>query len=159
MNAFSFGKPLSPAGTRPTSAHRHSRSHSRNSSVSVPVSLPTPVSITTNDSPPHSPTRSSLVGSKRNSHHRRRSSVSPRRESADLMGVSLPSIPLSSSDDNINLGDKDSIRRRALMALEGKDAGGSFSVEIPELDAPDVPKRSFEFRTYYQSCCALSPLR
>ena len=42
------------------------------------------------------------------------------------MGVSLPSIPKSSSEDNINLGDKDSVRRRALWALEGKDAGGSF---------------------------------
>ena len=64
------------------------------------------------------------------------------------MGVSLPSIPLSSSEDNINLGDKDSIRRRALMALEGRESSCSFSVEIPELDAPDVAKRSFDFRTY-----------
>ena len=65
------------------------------------------------------------------------------------MGVSLPSIPLSSSEDNINLGDKDSIRRRALWALEGKDSAGSYSVEIPELDAPEVPKRSsFDFRMY-----------
>ncbi|KAI0721962.1 hypothetical protein C8T65DRAFT_774974 [Cerioporus squamosus] len=142
MNAFSFGKPVSPVGTTHPAPPRHSRSHSRNSSVSVPISLPTPVSTSMNDSPPHSPTRSSIGGAKRNSHHRRRSSVSTRRESADLMGVSLPSIPLSSSEDNINLGDKDSIRRRALMALEGRDAGGSFSVEIPELDAP---KRSFDF--------------
>ncbi|RDX53044.1 hypothetical protein OH76DRAFT_1343716 [Lentinus brumalis] len=142
MTAFSFGKPVSPTGITHSAPPRHSRSHSRNSSVSVPISLPTPVSTSMNDSPPHSPTRSSISGAKRNSHHRRRSSVSTRRESADLMGVSLPSIPLSSSEDNINLGDKDSIRRRALMALEGRDAGGSFSVEIPELDAP---KRSFDF--------------
>lgn len=62
------------------------------------------------------------------------------------MGVSLPSIPISSSEDNINLGDKDSIRRRALWALEGKDAKGTFSVEIPELDVPEAPKRSIDFR-------------
>ena len=36
------------------------------------------------------------------------------------MGISLPSILLSSSEDNINLGDRDSIRRRALLALEGQ---------------------------------------
>ncbi len=149
MNSFSFGKPVSPSGAHPP-AHRHSRSHSRNSSVSLPMSLSTPISLTTNDSPPHSPTRNSITGGKRNSHHRRLSSVSTRRESADLMGVSLPSIPLSSSEDNINLGDKDSIRRRALLALEGKESGSNFSVEIPELDAPDVPKRSFDFRTYDQ---------
>lgn len=67
------------------------------------------------------------------------------------MGVSLPSIPISSSEDNINLGDKDSIRRRALWALEGKDARGTFSVEIPELDAPEPPKRTFDFREYSQA--------
>ena len=65
------------------------------------------------------------------------------------MGVSLPSIPKSSSEDNINLGDKDSVRRRALWALEGKDAGGSFSVEIPELDAPEILKRNFDFRACF----------
>ena len=65
------------------------------------------------------------------------------------MGVSLPSIPTSSSEDNINLGDKDSIRRRALWALEGKDVRGTFSVEIPELDTPEAPKRSFDFRAYF----------
>ncbi|PIL36669.1 hypothetical protein GSI_00358 [Ganoderma sinense ZZ0214-1] len=146
MSSFSFGKPVSPSGANLPS--RHSRSHSRNSSVSVPPSLPTSVSTPSmNDSRSQSPTRNSISGAKRNSHHRRRSSVSTRRESADLMGVSLPSIPISSSEDNINLGDKDSIRRRALWALEGKDARGTFSVEIPELDVPEAPKRSFDFPT------------
>ncbi|KAM5532698.1 hypothetical protein V8D89_013590 [Ganoderma adspersum] len=146
MNSFSFGKPVSPSGANLPS--RHSRSHSRNSSVSVPPSLPTSVSTTSmNDSRSQSPTRNSISGAKRNSHHRRRSSVSTRRESADLMGVSLPSIPVSCSEDNINLGDKDSIRRRALWALEGKDARGTFSVEIPELGAPEPPKRTFDFPT------------
>ena len=76
------------------------------------------------------------------------------------MGVALPSIPISSSEDNINLGDKDSIRRRALWALEGRDSGGSFSVEIPELDQPEVPKRSsFDFRTCFPDISYALPLR
>lgn len=59
-----------------------------------------------------------------------------------MMGVSIPDLPTSVSEDNINFGEKDSIRRRALMALEGK-ADMSFSkVEIPEL-SHDMP--SFEF--------------
>ncbi|KAI9063433.1 hypothetical protein FKP32DRAFT_1651102 [Trametes sanguinea] len=154
MNSFSFGKPKSPSdasmASKPT---RHSRSHSRNSSVSVPPPLsfapPAPTlsssTSTSSPSPPQSPTRNSMGGSKRNSHHRRRSSVSTRRESADLMGISLPALPTTSPEDNINLGDKDSVRRRALWALEGKTPVGNFSVEIPELDAPEAPKRSFDF--------------
>ncbi|KAH9853924.1 hypothetical protein C2E23DRAFT_100714 [Lenzites betulinus] len=151
MSSFSFGKPSLPLdasmSSKPT---RHSRSHSRNSSVSISMSFPPPLPSlaslpSASDSPPHSPTRSSLGGAKRNSHHRRRSSVSTRRESADMMGVSLPSLPQSSSEDNINLGDKDSVRRRALWALEGKPDTGHFSVEIPELDMPEMPKRSLDF--------------
>ena len=65
------------------------------------------------------------------------------------MGFSLPDHSASSSDDNINLGDKDSIRRRALMALEGKSELGSFSkMEIPELVSPQVEQTAFSFRVY-----------
>lgn len=74
---------------------------------------------------------------KRNSHHKRRSSVSTRNESAEMMGVSVPELPQSKSEDNINLGDKDSIRRRALWALEGKPDASYSKVEIPELMSPD----------------------
>lgn len=81
---------------------------------------------------------SSLVGTRSRpaSHHRRLSSVSTRVESAEVMGITLPDIPQSSSDDNINFGDKDSIRRRALLALEGRTEFGSDNavVEIPQLD-------------------------
>jgi len=64
-----------------------------------------------------------------------------------MMGVSLPDLPALNTEDNINLGDKDSIRRRALWALEGKPDAGAFSpVEIPELTTPEVEKRLFEFR-------------
>ena len=53
------------------------------------------------------------------------------------MGVSLPDLPISVSEDNINFGDKDSIRRRALWALEGKGDVAFSKVEIPELDTPE----------------------
>ena len=66
-----------------------------------------------------------------------------------MMGIALPALPASISEDNINLGDKDSVRRRALWALEGKTPVGNFSVEIPELDTSEAPRRSFEFRTYF----------
>ncbi|KAI0334889.1 hypothetical protein GY45DRAFT_1241684 [Cubamyces sp. BRFM 1775] len=151
MNSFKLGKPPSPSeSTMASKPSRHSRSHSRNSSVSTPLSFASPPlslssSTSTNVSPPPSPTRTSVGSTKRNSHHRRRSSVSTRRESADMMGIALPALPAASSEDNINLGDKDSVRRRALWALEGKTPVGNFSVEIPELDTSEAPRRSFEF--------------
>ena len=149
-----------PPDAKPASRRSsHSRSHSRNHSMSIsslstsasaPMTLMTPAKL---ESPPPSPHRSSMSSSKRNSHHRRRSSVSTRHESAELMGVSLPPTPVSSSDDNINLGDKDSIRRRALWTLEGKTDVGSFSkVNIPELTSPDTTQRPFEFRTHISNC-------
>ncbi|OBZ71772.1 hypothetical protein A0H81_08202 [Grifola frondosa] len=130
MDAFRLGTSAPSATINHARKSSHARSHSRNTSISTSVSIPLSVSptpsTTTNDSPPSSPTRSSLGASKRNSHHRRRSS--------------------SASDDNINLGDKDSIRRRALWALEGKTSVGTYSVEIPELGTPELAKRSFEFK-------------
>ncbi|EIN10784.1 hypothetical protein PUNSTDRAFT_43580 [Punctularia strigosozonata HHB-11173 SS5] len=66
------------------------------------------------------------------------------------MGVSIPFSGLSASlsdSDNVNFGDKDSIRRRALMALEGKSDVGTFSkVQIPDFDSPTLVKKPFEFR-------------
>ncbi|TFY82524.1 hypothetical protein EWM64_g1490 [Hericium alpestre] len=61
------------------------------------------------------------------------------------MGVSLPELPVSHSEENINLGDKDSIRRRALWALEGKTDSSFSPVEIPELNSTEVERRIFEF--------------
>ncbi|KAF8914137.1 hypothetical protein CPB84DRAFT_1811542 [Gymnopilus junonius] len=84
---------------------------------------------------------------RRHSHHRRRSSVSTRHESAEMMGVALPDLPPSTSDDNINLGEKDSIRRRALWALEGKPDVAFSKVEIPDISTPDVEKLMFDFAT------------
>lgn len=130
--------------------HSHGRSRSRNSSISSlstlsisasAPSFPSPVEFSSNNVPSNAPP------SKRpNSHHRRRSSVSTRRESAELMGVSLPDLPAANSDDNVNLGDRDSIRRRALWALEGKPDLAFSKVEIPDITSPDLTK-SFEFPT------------
>ena len=61
------------------------------------------------------------------------------------MGVSLPDLPTVHSEDNINLGDRDSIRRRALLALEGKPDLAFSKVEIPDITSPDTIK-TFEFR-------------
>ena len=64
-----------------------------------------------------------------------------------MMGISLPTLPPTKSDDNINFGDKDSIRRRALWTLEGKTDVGSFSkVAIPDFGNPKVEKKPFDFR-------------
>ena len=155
LDAFKLGG-NAPSSVSSHRAHRssHSRSHSRHtSSVSLSLSVPplSSSSSVSSNSPPASPPpmNGGSTSSKRNSHHRRRSSVSTRRESAEIMGFSLPSLSSSSSsEDNINLGDKDSIRRRALLALEGKSDVGAFSrVEIPELSTPDI-ERQFDFRTY-----------
>ena len=151
--------------------HSHTRSHSRNASISAPslsssnpfsssLTLPPSESVTKHDLshfsfPPsdgtHIPPLSGAdptaipTPSKRNSHHRRRSSVSTRHESAELMGVTLPDLPPSASEDNINLGEKDSIRRRALWALEGKPNVSYNKVEIPELSTPVIEKMMFDF--------------
>ncbi|KAI9433308.1 hypothetical protein H4582DRAFT_2112897 [Lactarius indigo] len=129
--------------------HSHSRSHSRNVSVSVSPALSfsssfhdislssshsSSNSISSLSQPPPAPT------TKRNSHHRRRSSVSTRRESAEVMGVALPTLLASNSEDNMNLGDKDSIRRRALWALEGKPSPDEIERRISELPSkPSFP--------------------
>jgi hypothetical protein len=62
-----------------------------------------------------------------------------------MMGVTLPDLPSSASEDNLCLNDKDSIRRRALWALEGKADLGFVKVEIPEFDCPSLEKK-FDFR-------------
>ncbi|KAJ3878797.1 hypothetical protein F5051DRAFT_221370 [Lentinula edodes] len=144
FESFKLGKPL-PASMTLNHQHKHFRSHSRNGSVSSVASLPLTASKSTNSYDfAVLPTTNSMpvLSSKRNSHHRRRSSVSTRHESADIMG--LPELPASSSEDNVI--EKDYVRRRALWALEGKQNDASFSkVEIPELSSPEVEKKMFDF--------------
>lgn len=148
LDGFKLGS-VAPrsANRRSAPVFNHARSHSRKdsslSTIPSVISLPSIPSLSSVDTPPTSP--SAATSSKRNSHHRRRSSVSTRHESAEIMGVSLPSIPVSLSDDNINLGDKDSVRRRALWALEGRSDMGSFSkVAIPELGS-GTPEQTMSF--------------
>lgn len=132
----------------------HSRCHSRNLSITSSPSvgnLNQPSVFTSSDNTlttftfPGMTNLPPSIISKRNSHHRRHSSVSTRTESAELMGVSLPELPSSNSDNHMNLGDKDSIRRRALLALEGKLDTSFSKVEIPEIGSPDLEKSSFDF--------------
>ena len=128
--------------------HSHRRSRSRNSSISslstLSISAPTSTSAPSLTSPElfintsTNVSSNGLLSKRPTSHHRRRSSVSTRCESAELMGVSLPDLPPSHSEDNINLGDRDSIRRRALWALEGKPDLAFSKVEIPDITSPDL---------------------
>ncbi|THU83919.1 hypothetical protein K435DRAFT_870794, partial [Dendrothele bispora CBS 962.96] len=147
FESFRMGKPL-PASKSMPPKHSHARSHSRNASIS---SAPLSHSQSTNSYDMSSSTTNSMsslsslssLSSKRNSHHRRRSSVSTRTESAEIMGVTLPDFP----EDN-NPGEKDAIRRRALWALEGKPDASYSKVEIPELSStPEIEKKIFEFPT------------
>ncbi|KAJ6567228.1 hypothetical protein DFH09DRAFT_1156364 [Mycena vulgaris] len=134
FESFKLGLPSPTAPVAPQ--HRHARSHSRNVSISSTASLPTPNCTTTYDIPP---TQSLPPPPKRNSHHRRVSSVSTRRESAELMGVSVSDPSVSPAED---AGEKDSIRRHALWALEGKRDASYSKVEIPELPTPfDFPTK------------------
>ncbi|KAF8211507.1 hypothetical protein K438DRAFT_46892 [Mycena galopus ATCC 62051] len=133
FESFKLGMPPTVAPGAPQ--HRHRRSHSRNASISSTASLPTPKSTTTHDVPP---TQSLPPAPKRNSHHRRVSSVSTRRESAEMMGVPVSDTMVSPAEDP---AEKDSIRRHALWALEGKRDASYTKVEIPELPTP------FEFPT------------
>ncbi|KAH6915283.1 hypothetical protein BKA70DRAFT_1093909 [Coprinopsis sp. MPI-PUGE-AT-0042] len=171
LDTFKLGGAM-PAPSGPRSGHRHQRSHSRNTSITSLSSMSlssmsSSRSSGMNDlsgftfgglnssassgsgasgnsslasSTSSAATNSALPSSKRNSHHRRKSSVSTRRESAELMGVSLPDLPATSE-----YGDKDSIRRRALWALEGKQDVAFAKVEIPELSTPDADKLMLEF--------------
>ncbi|CAG7848781.1 SubName: Full=Related to proteophosphoglycan ppg4-Leishmania braziliensis {ECO:0000313/EMBL:CCA71746.1} [Serendipita indica DSM 11827] len=125
---------ITPSDSAP--AHRKKRSHSRGNSIvnfddilSLPV--PNPSSI---PSPPRSrPT----------SHHRRLSSVSTRRESSEVMGVTFN----EDSKDNAITSSRVDSHLRALFALEGRTSPtpsplatavfGPAKVDLPEFGAED----------------------
>jgi hypothetical protein len=54
--------------------------------------------------------------------------------------MGIPNLPPAVPEDNINFGEKDSIRRRALWALEGKPDVAFNKVEIPDFSATDMEK-------------------
>ena len=135
--------------SKPSHGRSHSRSHSRNISTNSISSMSniSPSTSTSSTSDMSTSPTTTQPKQRPNSHHRRQSSVSTRRESAELMGVTVPDLPQMKMEDNINLGDKDSIRRRALLALEGKGDLAFSKVEIPDLKSPEKENTShFNFR-------------
>lgn len=147
FHSFQMGGGAPQQNLQTFARHSHGRSRSRNKSISsFPLSSSSPsLSPSAPESPPLIANAS--LPKRPTSHHRRRSSVSTRHESAELMGVSLPDLPPAHSDDNVNLGDRDSIRRRALWALEGRPDIAFSKVEIPDFHSPDTTK-PFELRAY-----------
>ncbi|KZW04419.1 hypothetical protein EXIGLDRAFT_828291 [Exidia glandulosa HHB12029] len=124
---------MNAPSARPARPQR--RSHSRSESISSQIFPNTP----TDSNPP------SAARSRPNSSHKRNSSVSNRRESAELMGIQLP-------PEDPATKDLDPVRR-ALLALEGKGASSSprnsftnriAKVQIPDFDA--VEKSDFSER-------------
>jgi len=114
-------------------SHKKRRSHSRgNSIVSLDdMGIQQPPAI---PSPPRS---------RPSSHHRRRSSVSTRRESSEIMGVMIP-------EDGLKESTKVDMHLRALFALEGRSSNatspmtasfGFSKVELPDFGA-DVEKKA-----------------
>ena len=100
------------------------------------------ISVSSLQSSPSSPVRSSRPAS---GHHRRQSSVSSRRESHEIMGISVPN---DVNDENQG-GDS---RQRALWALEGNKSAASGhasallgfnKVEIPDWKTPEVEQQEY----------------
>lgn len=123
---------LSPKATISTRTP-HARSHSRNNSIS---NLPLKLASLNNANPPFDEFQdvpsSPTPRSRPNSHHRRRSSVSTRRESAEMMGLTPP----ETASDTVR--EPAESRNTALRTLEGNSRsdnpfiGGFTKVEIPE---------------------------
>lgn len=128
---------LNQPGNAP-SAHKKRRSHSRGNSITNFDQILTHPSSSSIPSPPLS----------RSSSHRRRSSVSTRRESAELMGASLPEDGLNTID-----GTKVDMHLRALFALEGRSSNstsplaqtfGFTKVELPDFGADAIVEKKPE---------------
>ncbi|KAH7103013.1 hypothetical protein BKA62DRAFT_82134 [Auriculariales sp. MPI-PUGE-AT-0066] len=141
------GKQSTPSlgtATAAAAAARKSRAHSRSGSISQSISVPAaPVSAP--EQPP------SMPRSRPTSTHKRHSSVSNRRESAELMGIALP--PEDPAKENQAVQDP---VLRALLALEGNRSSSSSprnsfnnrfaKVQIPDFDALDAAEAAPEPR-------------
>ncbi|CAE6356928.1 unnamed protein product [Rhizoctonia solani] len=110
-------------------------------------------------SPPSSPPCSHQTTQRTRplSHHRRRSSVSTRRDSVDMMGFDPAALNALKTLGENDKDDVSKVRERALLALEGKAPVakaraipeiipnmGFTKVEIPEWKTPDV-ERTFDW--------------
>ncbi|QRV72857.1 hypothetical protein RhiJN_00871 [Ceratobasidium sp. AG-Ba] len=131
-----------------------------NRSFSFGAPKPRPASVTPAIvAMPTSPVRvqhqQSSSRSRLSTHHRRRSSVSTRRDSVDMMGFDPATLKSAADNDKDDVAE---VRERALLALEGKTPKpnkartvpeivphmGFSKVEIPEWKTPDV-ERSFDW--------------
>ncbi|QRW01899.1 hypothetical protein RhiLY_00896 [Ceratobasidium sp. AG-Ba] len=131
-----------------------------NRSFSFGAPKPRPASVTPAIvAMPTSPVRvqhqQSSSRSRLSTHHRRRSSVSTRRDSVDMMGFDPATLKSAADNDKDDVA---KVRERALLALEGKTPKpnkartvpeivphmGFSKVEIPEWKTPDV-ERSFDW--------------
>lgn len=75
------------------------------------------------------------TGRSRPTHHRRRSSVNTRGESAELMGITLPELPVATSQENVNFNN--SSFQRSLHEFSPVIK----IVEIPTFDTDGIPER------------------
>ncbi|KAG9002668.1 hypothetical protein FRB94_003703 [Tulasnella sp. JGI-2019a] len=134
------------------------RSSSRNSMHGRQISLSSPVSPQGRGSGSNTPIPSSRPAS--GSHHRRRSSVSSRRESREMMGIAIDN---SADEQPVAGGSSVDQRQRALWALEGKKPSpvntlilGFSKVELPEWHTPSDEKGSFSWPSSPSSSSHLS---
>ncbi|KDQ20625.1 hypothetical protein BOTBODRAFT_50697 [Botryobasidium botryosum FD-172 SS1] len=148
LNAFRMKHSQSPpAPAQPQQPARKRRnSHSRSDSVSLSIPMSGPPMQTKAPAAPSSPGSNSPPpgahsSTARPSHHRRQSSVSTRRESADVMGVIAPVDHELESGSLNGRAPGDESRANALRALEGINLVTGFAkVEIPEWKTPDAEK-------------------
>ncbi|KEP55360.1 hypothetical protein V565_005910 [Rhizoctonia solani 123E] len=141
--------PLSP--TKPANLGDLNRSFSFGGPkpVASPMASPRPTS------PPCS--QQTTPRPRPSSHHRRRSSVSTRRDSVDMMGFDPAALNTLKTLGENDKDDVSKVRERALLALEGKAPVakarpvselvpnmGFTKVEIPDWKTPDV-ERTFDW--------------
>ena len=136
--------PIPTTSQSPTLPHSESLSFPSFNDIPLSPSHPSSNSISPLLQPLAGPT---LPTAECISHHHCCSSVSTHHESAEVVGVTLPTLSISSSKDNMSLGDKGSIRCRALWALQSRPNANEFSpVEIPGLSTLEIERRISELR-------------
>ncbi|CAE6486649.1 unnamed protein product [Rhizoctonia solani] len=139
---------LAPSPAKPANLGDLNRSFS----FGGPKPVPSPMVSPTPSSPPCS--QQTTPRPRPSSHHRRRSSVSTRRDSVDMMGFDPAALNTLKTLGENDKDDVSKVRERALLALEGKakprtvpeinPSMGFTKVEIPEWKTPDV-ERTFDW--------------